>query len=195
MPEAGDLLRSVRRSKHNRRSISFAIVEPETRLGIPFGCGAHFVIHKPLSVEGSKRTLRAAHGLMMREKRNHFRADVSTGATLRTYGKPATRVLLLDLCRTGALIDSRLLLKKGQTVHLRFTVPETSIEIGVDAVVRWADITGRAGLFFQTLNEGSRLALGAWMRKVAVEEVVPYDLLQRAGITSAFERVRAIGLR
>src|SRR4051794_18548588 len=56
-----ELLRSVRRSKHNRRSIIFALTGAEIKMGRAFDMGAHFVIYKPLSSERAKRTLNAAH--------------------------------------------------------------------------------------------------------------------------------------
>ena len=64
MKEAVELLRSVRTSKHNKRSIAFAIIGPEMSMSAAFQAGAHFVIHKPITVETSKRTLRAAQALV-----------------------------------------------------------------------------------------------------------------------------------
>ena len=195
LEEAPELLRSFRRSKHNKRSIAFAIVERETRLGVPFRSGAHFVIHKPLSVESSKRTLRAAHGLMMREKRNYYRHDISTSAMLRTFGKHPMHVLLLDLCKSGALIESKLLVKKGQVVNLRFSLPETRQEISVEGLVRWADATGRAGIEFQVVPESSRRALAEWTKRFSVEDERGDWMEAEKGITTYIEKVRTVDLR
>src|ERR1700744_1016051 len=59
-----DLLQLVRRSKHNRRSIIFALTNIEIKMSAAFELGAHFVIYKPITSERVKRTLNAAHGLM-----------------------------------------------------------------------------------------------------------------------------------
>src|SRR4051794_19833238 len=46
-----ELLKSVRRSKHNKRSIAFAISSGAVQVGYAFELGAHFVVQKPVVVE------------------------------------------------------------------------------------------------------------------------------------------------
>ena len=95
--EQGDaLLRSVRKSKHNRRSIAFALSEATVRMNSAFELGAHFVLQKPLTVEKIKRTLKAAYGLMMREQRSHYRHPTATRVNLRT---PNGKNLICDTQR------------------------------------------------------------------------------------------------
>ena len=169
LQDAPELLRSVRRSKHNKRSIAFAIIELETRLGIAFDSGAHFVLHKPLSVEKSKRTLRAAHGLMMREQRSCFRHDAAVPISLKTNGLVDLRASLVDLSQSGALIAAPLVLREQQCVSLRFVLPDTRLEIGMDAVVMWADLGGRAGVSFKPAADHSLRALAEWVRLRSME--------------------------
>lgn len=193
--DALELLRRVKKSKHNKRSIAFAIVERESGLGPAFQAGAHFVIHKPISVEVSKRTLRAAHGLLMREKRSHFRNDISSLGAMATDGQPLSPVLLLDLHRSGALIESRVVLKVDQMLQLRFAVPETTAEVEVEATVRWTDIGGRAGVQFQKVSPHSQRAFEDWAKRVSVEFELDETLRVRPGNICEFERVRSIDLR
>jgi CheY-like chemotaxis protein len=195
-PDALDLIRSVKKYKHNKRSVAFAIVEKDAGLQQPFQAGAHFVIHKPLSIEGSKRTLRAAHGLLMREKRNHFRNDISASGALSANGRASSPILLLDLHRTGALIESPVTLKQGQKVNLWFSVPESTVDVRVEAIVRWTDIVGRAGVEFQTIAENSQRTLEEWARRMSTEfDDIDEMMANNPGITCQFERVRSVALR
>lgn len=195
-PEALELLRNIKKFKHNKRSVAFAIVEKNAGLQQPFRAGAHFVIHKPLSIEGSKRTLRAAHGLLMREKRNHFRNDISASGALIADGRASSPILLLDLHRTGALIESPVTLKTGQKVNLWFSVPESTVDVRVEAIVRWTDIAGRAGVEFQAISENSHRTLEEWARRMSTElEEVDEMMANNPGITCQFERVRSVALR
>jgi DNA-binding response OmpR family regulator len=194
-PDAFDLIRSVRKSKHNKRSIIIALVEQDGGLQAAFQSGAHFAIHKPLTVERSKRTLRAAHGLMMREKRSRFRNDISTSGEISVNARSCYPVLVLDLHRNGALIESPVDLTVGQTLSLSFVVPESAAQAQVQATVRWTDVAGRAGVQFQIFSKDSQLALTDWARRLAVDFDDLESLATNPGRTNLFERVRTVDLR
>jgi ActR/RegA family two-component response regulator len=157
-----ELLRSVRRSKHNRRSIIFAVTGTQITMGSAFAMGAHFVIYKPLVTERVKRTLSAAHGLMMREKRLHFRHPAKTPASLRIGQRPPINVSILDISQHGALVDIGTVLKRNQPVQMKFTLPETSFVVETDARVTWSDRLGRSGVRFENLPEASQTRLTEW---------------------------------
>ncbi|MGZ4788905.1 MAG: PilZ domain-containing protein [Terriglobales bacterium] len=163
-----ELLRSVRRSKHNRRSIIFALTGTQIKMGDAFDLGAHFVIYRPLSSERAKRTLNAAHGLMMREKRMHFRHPANAEAKLR-IGQRTLDVELADLTQHGALIHAGAPIKKDQPVQLTFTLPDTSFEVEVSARVARSDPTGRVGLKFETLSDESQARLLQWAVQRSIE--------------------------
>jgi DNA-binding response OmpR family regulator len=164
-----DLLRLVRRSKHNRRSIIFALTNIEIKMSEAFEMGAHFVIYKPLTSERAKRTLNAAHGLMMREKRQHFRHPARTPASLR-IGQRTLLVEICDLSQHGALIHAGTPLKKEQPVQLTFTLPETSFEVEVGARVTRSDSHGKTGVRFESLVEGSQTRLLQWAVQRSMED-------------------------
>jgi DNA-binding response OmpR family regulator len=164
-----ELLRLVRRSKHNRRSIIFALTNMEIKMSEAFEMGAHFVIYKPITSERVKRTLNAAHGLMMREKRQHFRHPARTPAMLR-IGQRSLTVEVYDLSQHGALIHAGTPLKKEQPVQLTFTLPETSFELEVGARVTRSDSHGKTGVRFESLTEGSQTRLLQWAVQRSMEE-------------------------
>ena len=174
-----DLLRSVRQSKHNRRSIIFALTNAEIKMSEAFEMGAHFVIYKPLTSERAKRTLNAAHGLMMREKRLHFRHPARVQASLR-IGQRTLAVELCDLSQHGALIKAETHLKKEQPVQLTFTLPETSFELEVGARVTRSDSRGKTGVRFESLSGDAQARLLQW----AVQRSLDAPAMKPASKTS-----------
>lgn len=168
LAEGPELLRSVRRSKHNRRSVIFALTNSEIRMGDAFEMGAHFVIYKPLTTDRAKRTLNAAHGLMMREKRLHFRHPAQANANLR-IGQRNISVELCDLSQHGALIKAETPLKKEQPVQLTFTLPDTSYEVEVGARVTRSHSTGKTGVKFESMSEEAQDRLVQWAVQRSIE--------------------------
>jgi len=178
------LLRSVRKSKHNLRSIVFALSATELKMNAAFELGAHFVLQKPLAVEKVKRTLKAAHGLMMREQRSHYRHPTSTKVTLKTATGKTMSAWLKDLSQSGAMIDSDLPLRKDQPISLRFMLPETQITVEVEGKTTWSDPTGRTGVRFETLSESSQKQLLEWViaRSMDVEKPPATSIMAAAAV-------------
>ena len=162
------LLQTVRKSKHNRRSIIFALAGEQIKMSAAFEMGADFVIYKPLSTERVKRTLNAAHGLMMREKRLHYRHPASTPVMLNAGQRPL-RVELCDLSPHGALINTGFAMKKGQLLDLTFTLPETKHEMQLTARVTRSDAIGRTGVKFESLTEEMLERLTEWAMERAID--------------------------
>ncbi len=181
------LLRSVRKSKHNRRSIVFALSATELKMSAAFELGAHFVLQKPLAVEQVKRTLKAAHGLMMREQRSHYRHPTSSKVALKTAGGKTISAWLKDLSQGGALIDSDMVLRKDQPISLRFMLPETSITIEVEGKTTWSDPTGRTGVKFEVLSEATQKQLLEWViaRSMDVDKVPSNGIAPEADVPRA----------
>src|ERR1700689_4281139 len=76
-PGAAAVLRSARMAPCNKRAIAVAILDPEVGLRSAFEIGAHFILYKPVSVEKSKSSFRAARALMKKERRRNQRVPVS----------------------------------------------------------------------------------------------------------------------
>jgi c-di-GMP-binding flagellar brake protein YcgR len=174
--EGATLLRSVKKSKHNKRSIAFALSGTEVKMGAAFEMGAHFVVHKPLVSEKVKRTLKAAHGLMMREQRSQYRHPASTHVSVKSGSNTAFSGSLRDLSQGGALIESVTVLRKGQPIQLRFVLPETEIPIEAVGHVSWSDPMGRAGVEFKTLPDAAQQELTRWVIQRSMEEDPPDEV-------------------
>ncbi len=182
------LLRSVRQSKHNRRSIIFALADAQIKMSEAFQMGADFILYKPLTPERIRRTLHAAHGLMMRERRLHFRHPTSTPVMLNPKGRPL-RVQLCDLSPNGALIDAGMALKTGQVVEMHFRLPDTEFDMELTGRVTRCDPMGRAGVRFEGLSEVAEARLMQWTIDRSLE--APQAPAQDVGVVVNLNRPHA----
>ncbi|MDP9268724.1 MAG: response regulator [Acidobacteriota bacterium] len=72
MPLGAELLPALRATPSNRQAIAFALLNGTTGAREAYALGANFTLEKPLTVEVTTRTLRAAAGLIARERRRYF---------------------------------------------------------------------------------------------------------------------------
>ena len=87
MPNGPLVLRELRQGKSNKSCIAFALVNGKTTIQQAFEMGANFVLDKPVSLERATRSVRAAQGLIMRERRRYHRHLIkATGAILVDQG-------------------------------------------------------------------------------------------------------------
>jgi hypothetical protein len=159
-----ELLRDIKEAPGGQRAVSFAILEGMTSVKEAFSLGAGFILYKPLSIEKTKTSLRAAHGLMMRERRRHFRHTLEdVTATLSFSGAPEKAAEILDLSEGGmALRLSEYSERRGE-VRARFLLPGRTAPLQVEGEITWADDHGRVGMHFTSVPEGTRLALSDWL--------------------------------
>ncbi len=162
------VLRAIRRSRHNQRSVAFVICPEPTAGALASEIGVHFVLQKPIVIEKAKRTLKAAYGLMMREKRSYYRHEVAAPASLRTE-KSGLTATLRNLSPGGAMLETTSVLKKGQTIQTRFLLPDSSVVVESSARVVWCDPTGRTGIQFESMAEEPQRALMDWAAARSVE--------------------------
>src|ERR1700719_1182640 len=108
--DSREFLRRLRQSAKNRASMLIAVVDSEFNARPVFGLGANFVLYRPLSSERTRISLRAARGLMRRERRRAPRTPLSSKANISYPGAPELNALLTDLSDGGTSLqtDSRL---------------------------------------------------------------------------------------
>ncbi len=99
-------LARLRQSTRNRASMLIAIVDGEFNARPVFGLGANFVLYRPLSAERTRISLRAARGLMRRERRRAPRTPLNSSANVAYPGAPEVNALLTDLSDGGTLVQT-----------------------------------------------------------------------------------------
>src|SRR5271163_4858966 len=123
-PGAAAVLRSARSAPCNKRAVAVAILDPATGLRSAFEIGAHFVLYKPLSVERSKSSFRAARALMKKERRRNSRIAVQIPVEMVGRDSNARfKVNTSDLGEGGLAVSLPKRSKPQGRWHLSFTLP------------------------------------------------------------------------
>ncbi len=84
---AVDVLRSLRKTRSNKTSTAFALVNGITTLRGAFELGANLALEKPITADRAKHSFRAVHGMMLQERRRYYRHDVDIAVTVRFEDK------------------------------------------------------------------------------------------------------------
>src|SRR3954464_15006501 len=170
MPLGAELLQALRSAPSNRTAIAFALLNGATTIHKAYAWGANFTLDKPLTVELTMRTLRAAAGLIARERRRYFRQEVCTKVRLwvRSGSRDAEHsALMTNLSETGMLL-SQAQLKAGAKLRFHFTLPWSEIEVDGTGLVTWAD-AGYAGIRM-AMPKPTRRALEDWVNDRAFRD-------------------------
>ena len=190
---AGELLKNMRLSRANKRSISFAILAQEMSVRSAFQMGANFVFYKPLTSARAKRSLKAAHGLMMRERRRHFRHPMDARVMLRFENAREQQASIMDLSTGGMALKAPEPLAMMNRVQLRFTLPGSGRPIEAAAEVAWVDSHGRAGVHFVEVAGDGQARVEEWL---LARSQISEEQTGEEGGTEAFRvRPRAAGNR
>ncbi len=168
MPNAPVVLRELRQGKSNKSCIAFALVNGKTTIQQAFEMGANFVLDKPLSLDRATRSVRAAQGLIMRERRRYHRHLVrATGAILVDHGAELP-FNVTNISQGGISIECSRQLDATGAARIRLELPGTKRALDVKGEVVWSTPEGRAGIRFQILSVEARRELDAWLEKRAL---------------------------
>ena len=165
MKGAGDVMKALRRTPYNKNMVTFALIDGRANLKTAFEMGANFVVHKPISPERAKLTMRAAHNLMRRDRRNLGRHNLQVVASLSFEGGKEIQAIVVDLSDTGMAVILAEPLPGGRTMRVTLPLPGTRKIIEGSGEVVWADQQGRAGIRFVQLPQISqKQLLTEWLK-------------------------------
>src|ERR1700730_19354567 len=99
-----ELIAGVRKLPINRSTLIIALVDGREQVRDIFGQGANFIVYKPVSAERAGSSLRAARGLMAREKRAKLRISLHAPASIAYGHAENVAATLLDLREDGLAI-------------------------------------------------------------------------------------------
>ena len=157
------LLQGLRNTPSNKNSVAFAILNGKrTTTQEAFGMGANFVLQKPISLLNASRCFHAALNFMLRERRRYFRQPVKMQVKVALDDKTLTATST-NVSEGGIALLMKEALPKGATPLLKFSLPESTIQIEVEAEVAWADFKGFAGLRFHSLPKTAQAQLEQWL--------------------------------
>src|ERR1035441_9467477 len=137
-----EFLSRFRQSPKNRSTMLIAIVENGFNSRPIFGLGANFVLYRPLSSERTRISLRAARGLMRRERRRAPRKPVHSTANIAYPGAPELNAVLTDLSDGGTSFYTVNRLPSACKVYFEFALPGQQQLVRLSGEVAWQDASG-----------------------------------------------------
>ena len=173
--QAGEMLGQVRLSPSNRTAVTFAITDPAKPTA--FEIQPNFVMERPLSTSIVGRTLKAAFGSIVRERRRSFRCPLGIPAGIQMNGEEST-CHLLNISEGGTAISEAPSLKPGMYVKVLFTLPGQSVRFKVESEVCWYDDKGRAGLRSLLIPSEQKSILLQWLT-AKLEEDLPESVARQ----------------
>src|SRR5450755_443603 len=166
-----DLLRSLRQTQSNAKSVAFAVVNGKTTTQEAFQCGANFVLQKPLTPLHASRCFNAALNFMVRERRRYFRQPVAMPLRISLSNKQEITATASNLSEGGMAVHIVAKLPECVQAQFRFTLPGTTVSLELKGVVAWADGEGQAGIRFIEVPQSSQYQLAKWLADRLQEEM------------------------
>jgi CheY-like chemotaxis protein len=166
-----EVLQGLRSTPSNRNSVTFAILNGKrTTTQDAFGMGANFVLQKPISALNASRCFHAALNFMLKERRRYFRHPVKMLVQIFLEEK-TLKATSTNISESGIALILREALPKGAVPRLQFTLPETNLNLDIEAEVVWADVKGRAGFRFLNIVKSTQEQLEKWLDDRMEEEL------------------------
>ncbi|HEX7422407.1 MAG TPA: PilZ domain-containing protein [Terriglobales bacterium] len=166
-----DLLRALRETQSNAKSVSFAVVNGKTTTQEAFQSGANFVLQKPLTPLHATRCFNAALSFMVREQRRYYRHPVEMPLRISLPHNQELTATATNVSEGGMAIRILGKLLKDAQAQFRFTLPGVNISLELKGQVAWADGTGHAGIRFVEVPQSSQYQLEKWLTDRLQEEM------------------------
>ena len=168
--EALLLMEQLRFSRTNRTAVTFAITGGPPALGA--SPDSTFVLERPLSVASLNQTLRAAYGLVVRERRRYFRCPIAVPAFVRAQLPEEFLCQTVNISEGGVAISGRTMPVSTLPAAVRFTLPDRSRQLFAETKVCWRGQQGLVGLEFQSLDSPQKSELQEWLAR-KLDETLP----------------------
>ena len=171
--DAALVMMELHHSRANRRAVSFTITPGNTATGLAGRADSMFVLERPLSPSSVSQTLRAAYGLMVRERRRYFRCPVEIPAAIRTDHNPEeVSCKTVNISEGGVAVRCHTLLASHIPRGLRFQLPGRSTQLFAETTERWRLEGGVMGLEFGPFPPPQKSELQEWLAQ-RLEETMP----------------------
>jgi hypothetical protein len=176
--EAQTILEEVRTSRSNRTAVLFTLSGSFAGTAGAFKAGTSFVLERPLSATSINRTLKAAYGLIVRERRRYFRCPIEVPAEVEGPEESNVLCRTMNISEGGMAVTTSTPLKSGVQVIVRFKVPDRPVQVEAQAYVCWSDGKGRMGLQFVATTEAGKSELQEWLSR-KLEESLPESVAEK----------------
>jgi c-di-GMP-binding flagellar brake protein YcgR len=137
------------------------LVESSVGLKGGFELGAHFVLHKPLTVERAKASFRAVRALMKRERRLQLRVAVQI--PVECFGQGRYKAKTVDLSEGGMAIQFSGRVSKENKLRFMLELPGMDQKLEIYGELAWEGNGDHAGVRFKNATEEQRNTLRQWL--------------------------------
>jgi DNA-binding NarL/FixJ family response regulator len=169
--DGSSLLRTLRQTQGNAKSVAFAVVNGKTTTQEAFQFGANFVLQKPVTPLHASRCFNAALNFMVRERRRYFRHPLDMPLRISLPNKQEMTATATNLSEGGMAVHLLGALPKDTQAQFRFTLPNANISLELKGQIAWADGAGRAGIRFVEVPQSAQYQLEKWLTDRLQEEM------------------------
>jgi hypothetical protein len=172
--EAALVLQQLRFSRANRTAVTFAITA-ESEARSPARPDSTFVLQRPLSAASIHQTMRAAFGLVVRERRRYFRCPVTIPAFVRARQLEDILCQTVNISEGGIAVNAPATLDSDCPALVRFSLPDHASQLFAETKVVWRGQNGLVGLQFQFLASPQKSELQEWLAR-KLDETLPENV-------------------
>jgi CheY-like chemotaxis protein len=176
-----ELLKKSREMTSHRAAVVIAILNGNDEMPSAFRAGASFVLVKPISPKVLVRTLKVSYPLMMNERRRYFRCPVQTPVYVSSGSQPEFMATSVNISELGIALANSPVLRVGESVVLRLTLPDPPVSAKITAEVCWRDSAGAAGLQFVHVPPLVREQLMSWLSARLENSIHEEAVLKHSG--------------
>jgi CheY-like chemotaxis protein len=163
--QCGLILDGLNLSLSNRTAVTFAISGSDGDAALALHRRTGFVFGRPLSSQSIRSTLKAAYGLILRERRRYFRCPISHPVTILRRNMPEVRGRSVNISEGGMTVAISFLLNAGERVQVHFTIPGHKVPFMAESEICWVK-TGRVGVRFVSISREHKSEVQEWLSAV-----------------------------
>jgi len=167
-----ELIKKPRCMTSHGALLVLAILNDSHQMPRAFRAGASFTLVKPFTQGILMHTLKAAYPLMVRERRRSYRCPIRLPVSVSAPARSGFTADSINISQGGMALASSALLRVGERVTLKFTLPDAERPARIDGEVCWTDERGRVGLEFVQIPATVSEQLQSWLA-ARLEECLP----------------------
>lgn len=167
--QVGAVVERTRQSASNEHAVVFTVSDGESEAAEGFKAGSTFLLRRPLSAASIDQSIRAAYGLIVRERRRYFRCPVEVPVAILTKSIQTVHGYTINISEGGVAVTAVGALVPGDPARLHFALPGDDFQFVFESTVCWSAVQ-RLGLQFVSPPQIARLQ--QWLSR-RLEETMP----------------------
>ena len=173
--QAAAVLEGARQSASNEHAVVFTVSDSEAEAAEAFKAGSTFVLRRPLSATSIDLSLKAAYGLIVRERRRYFRCPVEVPVVILRTAMQTVHGHTNNISEGGMSVTAAVPLGPGDQAKLQFNLPGDEFQFVLESTVCWAK-ERRLGLQFLSPHQTSKLQ--EWLSR-RLEDAMPQSVMDK----------------